>query len=150
MDAVAFLEQYGFEAGRRSHRDWVSSWEQRFPRTWIVAALVESLYRGRYKAVSAEQLLAMWRSRGCPCLQASLEFGRKVWPERLDRLQLAIEEGVHHGDRALRGYAFESFDIPKAPATDRERRAAIAISPLCRQLRRETLPAKLRALLACA
>ena len=148
MDAVAFLTRYGFELGGRSAADWVGSWEKRFPRAWVASALVEALYQGRYKAISVEQLLKMWKSRGCPCLQASLEFGRKVWPENLDRLQVALEEGAHTSIYPARSYAFDSFDVVKLQATDRD--APITISPLCRQLRREILPTKLQALLTYA
>ena len=148
MDAAAFLNQYGFELQRESAQEWVQSWERRYPKAWVSSALVEALYRGRYKAVSVEQLLGLWKSRGCPCLGASLEFGRKVWPDNLERLQVVLEEGAHNHQAQVRGYAFESFDITKSQAIRVD--GPITTLPLCQHLRRQSLPSKLQELLLIA
>ncbi|WP_017327962.1 hypothetical protein [Synechococcus sp. PCC 7336] len=146
MDAAAFLKQYGFDLGGQSSGDWVRSWEQRFPKSWVSSALVEALYRGRYKARSVEQLLNMWKSRGCPCVGFNLDFGREVWPDGLERLQIGLEQGaLHSSAAAIRSYAFESFATVKKTAV--EQNNCITVYPLCKQLRREALPAKLQDLL---
>ena len=174
MDATAFLNQYGFDLGGRSPQEWMEEWKRAFPQSWVASALVEALYRGRYKAVSVQQLLVMWQSRGTPCLGFGLDFGRKVWPDGLDRLQSGLEQGSTTAN-PLRSYAFEPFEFKDVSpnslnrstgtlsaqtetgiAPDRpfdiylttERTLAITMSPLRRQLRWESVPDKLHDMLA--
>ncbi|MGK7913778.1 MAG: hypothetical protein AB4050_20185 [Synechococcus sp.] len=174
MDATAFLCQYGFDLGGRSPQDWLAEWKRSFPQSWVASALVEALYRGRYKAVSVQQLLVMWQSRGTPCMGFGLDFGRKVWPDGVDRLQSGLEQGSAT-TAPLRSYAFESFELTELSSTGKdspakayrsatslgsqpeptpkiylssERNPTITMSPLRRQLRWESIPTKLHDILA--
>ena len=176
MDAAAFLNQYGFDLSGRSAQDWLTEWKRAFPQSWVASALVEALYRGRYKAVSVQQLLVMWKSRGNPCLGFGLDFGRKVWPDGIDRLQAGLEQGSATVS-PLRSYAFEPFEftelnpistdsatevasltaaiglVPNRPFDiylTTEPKLAITISPLRRQLRWESVPDKLHEMLVIA
>ena len=154
MDAAAFLNQYGFDLGGRSPQEWLVEWQRAFPQTWVASALVEALYRGRYKAVSVQQLLVMWQTRGTPCMGFGLDFGRKVWPEGVDSLQSGLEQGSTSAV-TLRSYAFESFESTERPQagdsldsyTIRDRNPTITMYPLRRQLRWESVPDKLHEML---
>ena len=173
MDAAAFLNQYGFDLGGKSPQEWMEEWKRAFPQSWVASALVEALYRGRYKAVSVQQLLVMWQSRGTPCLGFGLDFGRKVWPDGIERLQSGLEQGSATS-HPLRSYAFEPFELKNLSptgsnrltgalgsnkeidlASDRpfeiylttDRTLAITMSPLRRQLRWESIPDKLHDML---
>jgi hypothetical protein len=141
MDATAFLNQYGFDLADRPATDWIQSWEQRYSRAWVASALVEALYQGRYKAISVEQLLAIWSSRGCPRVRFGLEFGRKVWPEGLDWMQAVLEQ-VASPTLSVRRYNFEPFEANFYSAAEQE--PAITAYPLRRSLRQQLLPAKLK------
>ena len=154
MDAAAFLTQYGFDLGGRSSEEWLVEWQRTFPQSWIASALVEALFRGRYKAVSVQQILVLWQARGTPCMGFGLEFGRKVWPEGVDRLQSGLEQGST-STLTLRSYAFQSFDSPEGPTAEdslssfaiRDRNPTITMYPLRRQLRWESVPEKLHEML---
>lgn len=148
MDAASFLTQYGFDLGGRSPEEWLMDWKRKFPASWVASALVEALYRGRYKAVSVQQLLLMWQTRGNPCMGFSLDFGRKVWPEGLDPLQSGLEQG-NSSSSSIRNYAFNSFDSLEQYPTLFNHRPSITMYPLRRQLRWESLPNKLEQML-CA
>ena len=146
MDAAEFLSQYGFDLGGQAPQDWLSAWRRKFPQSWIASALVEALYRGRYKAVSVQQILVMWNSRGNPCMGFSLDFGRKVWPEGLEPLQYGLEQG-NSSCTPIRTYAFDSFDSPQNYQGAGLHSPSITMKPLRRQLRWEPVPSKLQEML---
>ncbi|MCM1984527.1 hypothetical protein [Lyngbya confervoides] len=75
---VNLLKLYSFESGQRSHEKNLEVWLKRFPLNWVKLALVESLYQGRYKAISVEQILALWQRRGEPCYHFTHDFERLV------------------------------------------------------------------------
>ena len=146
MDAAEFLSQYGFDLGGQSPGDWLTAWKRKFPQSWIASALVEALYRGRYKAVSVQQILVMWNSRGNPCMGFSLDFGRKVWPAGLEPLQSGLEQG-NSSNTAIRSYAFDSFEVVREYPGVSQHSPSITIKPLRRQLRWEPVPSKLQEML---
>ncbi|MEO1134138.1 MAG: hypothetical protein AAFX40_15725 [Cyanobacteria bacterium J06639_1] len=138
MDTVAFMERYGFDLDRLRGDAWVRSWEERFPALWVIPAMVEALYQGRYKAVSVEQLLRMWRDRNYPRLSFGLDFTRKVWPEVTEEVQKVL---VQTGPSSfqLRKWQYQAFDTQQ---WYREHRGgkAITIYRLRQQLREQPLP----------
>lgn len=109
MNAVMFMERYRFDLDQLRGDAWVRSWEQRFPGLWVIPAVVEALYQGRYKAASVEQLLKMWRERNCPRLSFSLEFARKVWPEVTEQVQKVLAQ-TGPSALQLRRWQFQAFD----------------------------------------
>lgn len=76
--AASLLRHYSFELGIYSIEQLLARWRQRYSHAWIPFAIVEALYQGRYKAVSVEQILALWQRRGHACYHFNHEFERLV------------------------------------------------------------------------
>jgi hypothetical protein len=75
--AFALLQYYSFDLGDLSIEAIAGFWREYDP-IWVRLAIVESLYRGRYKAVSVSQILEFWERRGEPHCRFSREFERLV------------------------------------------------------------------------
>jgi hypothetical protein len=73
--AVSLLFHY-FELDIPSARGMAHMWAQRYPIDWISPAVLESLYQGRYRAVSVEQILGIWKRRNTPISHYPSEFAR--------------------------------------------------------------------------
>lgn len=76
--AVALLNHYGFELRGYRAEELVNLWLKSYPANWVRLAVVEALYQGRYKAVSVEQILAVWTRRGHPIHRFNHEFERLI------------------------------------------------------------------------
>jgi hypothetical protein len=84
--AIALLTHYSFDLGGYKATELVMRWQNQFPFNWLHLAVVEALYQGRYKAVSAQQILTMWQRRGQPTFHFNMEFERLIcskFPESL-------------------------------------------------------------------
>jgi hypothetical protein len=103
-DAVALLTHYSFDLSSQTAVELVDEWLTEYSPAWIHLAVVEALYQGRYKAVSVEQILALWQRRGQPLQHFTHEFERLV---------------CHKLPRTL-------TTIPKADSEDDVQNAAIA------------------------
>lgn len=77
-DAVALLKHYGFELKGYTAEELVHLWQKNYPGHWVRMAVIEALYQGRYKAVSVEQILAVWARRGQPMYRFNHEFERLI------------------------------------------------------------------------
>jgi hypothetical protein len=87
--AIALLTHYSFDLGGYKAEELVMRWRNQFPSNWLHLAVVEALYQGRYKAVSAQQILTMWQRRGQPTFHFNMEFERLIcskFPESLTAL----------------------------------------------------------------
>ncbi len=87
--AIALLTHYSFDLGGYRASELVMQWRNQFPFNWLHLAVVEALYQGRYKAVSAQQILTMWQRRGQPTFHFNMEFERLIcskFPESLTAL----------------------------------------------------------------
>lgn len=78
LGPISLLKNYSFESTRHSYDKVLDSWLERFPLDWVNLALVESLYQGRYKVVSVEQILTLWQRRGKPSYHFNHDFERLV------------------------------------------------------------------------
>ncbi len=76
--AILLLEQYSFDLAGHPAEQLIDYWQQAWESDWIRAAVIESLYQGRYKAVSVEQILHLWERRGQPVHHFSHEFERII------------------------------------------------------------------------
>lgn len=76
--AVALLTYYSFDPGDATGEQLLDRWLRAYPSRWVRLALIEALYQGRYKAISVEQLLALWQRRGQPLFHFNHEFERLV------------------------------------------------------------------------
>ncbi len=75
--AIALLQRYSFDLGGYTIRDLTRSWSS-FKPEWVRQAVIESLFQGRYKAVSVNQILHLWERKGEPNCRYNHEFERLV------------------------------------------------------------------------
>src|SRR5919202_5459180 len=76
--AVALLSHYKFELRGYTAQELVNLWLRNYPAIWVRLGVIEALYQGRYKAVSVEQILAVWGRRGQPIHRFNHEFERLI------------------------------------------------------------------------
>jgi len=76
--AVELMTHYSFDHGEAPIQQLVDQWLKVYPAQWVRLALIEALYQGRYKAISVEQILALWQRRGQPIYRFNHEFERLV------------------------------------------------------------------------
>lgn len=88
--AIALLSNYSFDLGRYTPEQLVERWASLYPLNWVRLAVIESLYQGRYKAVSVEQILAFWQRRGRPLYHFGNDFERIIC-SRFSGVDLAAE-----------------------------------------------------------
>ncbi len=77
-------------------------WLKTYPEQWVRLALIESLYQGRYKAFSVEQLLTLWNRRGQPTYHFNAEFEELVChdvPRQMDKAVMPPTEGIAQPNR---------------------------------------------------
>jgi hypothetical protein len=79
--AAILLTHYGFDLNGYAADSLVESWLVTYEVGWVRAAVLEALYQGRYKAISVEQILALWGRRGQPLRHFTHEFERIVCKE---------------------------------------------------------------------
>jgi len=72
------IENYGFELSDETPQDLAVRWLEEYQAHWVRLAIIEALYLGRYKAVSVEQILNLWSSRGQPKFHFTHEFERLI------------------------------------------------------------------------
>ncbi len=76
--AAALLTHYSFDLHGHNADELVVWWSTAYQSHWVRPAVVEALYQGRYKAISVEQILALWLRRGQPVYHFNHEFERIV------------------------------------------------------------------------
>ena len=76
--AIALLSHYGFELRGYTAQELVNLWLEQYQANWVRMGVIEALYQGRYKAVSVEQILAVWARRGKPMYRFTHEFERLI------------------------------------------------------------------------
>ena len=76
--AVALLSHYKFELRGYTAQELVNLWLRNYQASWVRLGVIEALYQGRYKAVSVEQILAVWGRRGQPIYRFTHEFERLI------------------------------------------------------------------------
>jgi len=84
--ATALLIHYSFDLGGYNAAELVKRWQTEYPVYWLHLAVIEALYQGRYKAVSAQQILVFWQRRGEATHHFNMEFERLIcskFPESL-------------------------------------------------------------------
>lgn len=75
---AALLNHYSFDLGSETIGELIMRWLSHYPANWVRAAVIEALYRGRYKAVSVDQMLAVWQRKGVALHYFNHEFERLV------------------------------------------------------------------------
>ncbi|WP_009543729.1 hypothetical protein [Crocosphaera subtropica] len=87
------MTRYGFEIKEISISELIETWIASYSVYWIRLAIVEALYQGRYKAISVEHILALWKRLGHPTYHFTYEF------ERFITRNLFFEEVNNHQKR---------------------------------------------------
>ncbi|MBC7972354.1 MAG: hypothetical protein H7Z11_19885 [Verrucomicrobia bacterium] len=86
---ISLLHHYGFDLGGHTISQLLLGWQEHYPTAWIRLATIEALYQGRYKAISVEQILAMWQRRSQPLYHFNHEFERLVCKNLPENLVLS-------------------------------------------------------------
>ncbi|CCQ59643.1 hypothetical protein [Crocosphaera watsonii] len=74
----ALLTRYGFETKQIAISELVENWAAYYSVYWIRLAILEALYQGRYKAISVEHILDLWKRLGQPTYHFTHEFERFI------------------------------------------------------------------------
>jgi hypothetical protein len=69
---------YGLELDDNRVESIIETWLQTYDDSWIVKAIVESLYRGRYKIKSVDNILKDWHRLGKPRYNFTPEYEREI------------------------------------------------------------------------
>jgi hypothetical protein len=72
------IDLYGLELEDRQVDAIILTWLQKYDDTWIVKAIVESLYRGRYKIKSVDNILKDWQRLGKPRYNFTPDYEREI------------------------------------------------------------------------
>ncbi|HBE17313.1 MAG TPA: hypothetical protein DEG17_18370 [Cyanobacteria bacterium UBA11149] len=92
--AVVLLKHYGFELRGYTPEELVNLWLNNYQANWIRLAVIESLYRGRYKAISVEQILSIWLRRGQPSHRFNGEFERLISRKLPKKLTACFQDNI--------------------------------------------------------
>jgi hypothetical protein len=87
---AALIAHYGLELDGIQVDTIVKPWLDRYEPLWIVKAIVESLYRGRYKVNSVDRILQGWERIGDARYTFSIEYERGI----LEKIPEMVAMGV--------------------------------------------------------
>lgn len=68
------LRYYSFDLGSNSAEQIVEDLLNSYPAKWVIAAVIESIYQGRYKIASVNNILLRWYLNGHPQHRFDVEF----------------------------------------------------------------------------
>jgi hypothetical protein len=75
IEAISqLLDSYSFDSEDYLTEAIVAEWLEQYDPVWINHAVTEALYQGRYKLISVDQILKLWRRRGQPIRHFNREF----------------------------------------------------------------------------
>jgi hypothetical protein len=78
MQVTTILNRYRFETRGYNSQELLETWLPEYSLDWIRMAVLEALYRGRYKTISVEEILKSWQRRGRPTYNFTPDFERLV------------------------------------------------------------------------
>ncbi len=134
---AALIAHYGLELEDTQVDDVVRPWLERYEPTWVIKAIVESLYRGRYKVTSVDRILQDWARIGQPRYWFSAEYERGILEKLPQIVAMGLPGLISPIDRSNRqnlGMSppiFISGDDPNhsKPATDEAESSGSPIVP---------------------
>lgn len=100
---IRLLNHYSFDSDKRPMPFVVADWIGCYPWRWILEAIIEALYQGRYKTISVEQILIIWQRRGGPLHHFNSEFERIVCGQLVDAASEISVAAVSQKDRSGNG-----------------------------------------------
>ncbi len=107
-DAANLLRHYSFDLDDCTIDQLFAYWLETYPANWVRLAIIEALYQGRYKAISVEQILALWKRRQQPLYHFNHEFERLV-SDRFPRNLMELGEEPPTTRTILRDTGIFSF-----------------------------------------
>ncbi|MGI0490831.1 hypothetical protein ACN4EG_03380 [Alkalinema pantanalense CENA528] len=137
--AESLLKHYSFDLGSRSVQDLLADWQAHYSPQWIRLAVVEALYQGRYKAISVDEILKIWRRRRQPTPHFSREFERLVG-DRFPRKLLSVEQRkglprrLQPDDSAWMNLARQALDRNGEQLKPRSHQLALSVQQLSDEL----------------
>lgn len=118
--ALQLLSYYSLES-EHYPQPWTKGkvlrrWLQNYSEQWVRWALIESLYQGRYKAYSVEQILALWSRRGQPVYHFNPEFETMICTDIPQRLEKAVwtDQTIEETTQVDQGRILESEPLDPA------------------------------------
>lgn len=118
---IALLTYYSFDLGGRTAKDIMQRWLNDYPAQWIYLATIEALYQGRYKALSVDQILAIWQRKGEVSYHFNHEFERLVcgsFSQKMHQTHSAKADVSSQG--SLKNDTFTFFKIGKRSNLEQE------------------------------
>jgi hypothetical protein len=94
---TVIIDRYGLELEGNHIDSVVVNWLQRYDSTWIVKAIIESLFRGRYKIKSVDNILKDWQRLSRPFYQFTPEYERGILqsiPQSIELSETPVAEIV--------------------------------------------------------
>jgi hypothetical protein len=73
------IKTYGLALDEQQVEAMLVTWSQTYDSAWIIKAIVESLYRGRYKLISVDNILKDWQRIGKPRYNFTPEYEREIF-----------------------------------------------------------------------
>lgn len=123
----ALIAHYGLELEDIQVDSVVRPWLDRYEPSWIVKAIVESLYRGRYKIHSVDRILQDWERIGEPRYWFSAEYERGILSKLPEIVAMGFPGAISPIDRSGRQNLGMSPPIfirddlnPSKPASDED------------------------------
>jgi hypothetical protein len=132
VECIDLLTHYSFDLGGYAPSELVSRWQRYYPDNWLRLAIIEALYQGRYKAVSVDQILALWQRRHESRQRFSHEFERMVCsklPRNLNEAEPALFQDPTPPDPALPDPASRQASTGKADPSGEQSQAGPMATP---------------------
>jgi hypothetical protein len=130
------IEIYGLELDDYEVDAVLVAWLQQYDPAWILQAIVESLYRGRYKIVSVDHILKDWKRLGAPRYKFTPEYKREILakipqPARLPTADVspALLSSPDLSTTAVESAASNLIDSENAGATEERQDSTFSRSP---------------------
>jgi hypothetical protein len=115
---LALLTRYAFDLRGCTIEQLLEEWVENYQPNWLRLATIEALYLGRYKVVSVEQILYLWKRLGNPNCHFNHEFERLIC-RKLPRYLTELAEFSKQNNS-------ENAD---SPSTDKEVTKSIELFP---------------------
>lgn len=140
---VSLLTYYSDEGGSQPQTSLLDHWLEHYPPEWVRLALIEAIYRGRYKTVSVGGLLTDWQRRGQPIYHFNREFEALIC-HNFPRIWFGQDLAVYSEQSLVEPWALKpaqnlepstASPQPTSPDTDTLKSQPDAFHPTDRSLR---------------
>lgn len=95
---LSLLKSYSFDTSNESLVDLIYQWLNLYSGKWVIAATLEAIYQGRYKAASVTRILEYWSLKGCPTHHFDYDFADIVYKKLI---QFDTCENTTHSIKVL-------------------------------------------------